>query len=172
MALTQHSLDSGYDVRLRPVPPHAITDVLSSFPRPKYPVLHLQSAAGPSEMAPALEDSPEWQAWNAENTEWNKLCIDAIAQFTLTYGVLDYRKTGTDDPWVRGAPKEWKIPSMMDRYGIEDSEDKLVRWLQFIKYELIITESDEGKVDSVTNMRSSSPGEIDAALVPFDLSSE
>lgn len=173
MPLTIKSLDSEYDVRLRPVPPGAIMDVIASFDRPKYPMLDLQSAAGTSETARALEDSPEWHEWNAKNTEYTKRTNRAITQFMLTYGVLDYRRTGTDDPWKRGAPDEWKVPGDMKQFGIEDSEDKYVRWAQFIKYELIVTVADEDTVDKVTDAQKPvTPKEIDDAIVPFDSSSE
>jgi hypothetical protein len=172
MPLTIASLDSGYDVRLRPVPPYAIHDVIASYPRPKYPMLNLQSDAGPSEIAPALEDSPEWHAWQSDQAEYNQKCTAAIEQFTLTYGVLDYRMTGSEDPWTRGAPADWHVPEIMKQYGITDSDDKYVRWFRFIRYVLVITDADEAQVNAVINQSPNTPEEIDAAVTPFDSSSE
>lgn len=173
MALTIKSLDSGYDVRLRPVPPGAIMDVIASFDRPKYPMLNLQSDAGTSETARALEDSPEWHEWNAKNAEYTKQTNIAIAQFMATYGILDYRKSSTEDKWKRGAPDDWKVPIDMARFGVKDTDDKYVRWAQFIKYELIITVADEEMVDAVTDAQKPvTRKEIDDAMGPFDSSNE
>ena len=172
MKPTEHKLDSGYVVKCRLVPPSAIGDVIASIPRPVYPTVDLKSVDGHIEHAPALEDTPEWSKWQEDNREYNANCAKEIGDFVLVYGVMAYRQQGPEQDWHTKSPSNWHVPTIMHKFGVVDTDDEYVRWLQFIKYELIATDDDRDTVDEATSVKAVTPSEVDAATVPFDSKSE
>lgn len=167
MKTTERILDSGYEIKCRLVPPYATGDVIASIPRPVYPTVDLLSADGHTEHAMALEDTPEWAKWQAENRQYNAKCAKEIGKHLLTYGIVAYREQGSDQEWQSKPPDNWQVPVAMARYGIEATDDQYERWLQFIKYELIVSERDEAVVNDATSAKPLTPTEVDAAIIPF-----
>lgn len=161
-------VSSGAVLRCRPVPPYAMTDVLAAVEEPEYPFIDVKSDAGGSERLPALRDSPEYVAYQKDMRNFRVRQRAIAIEADLNIGVIEWRLPGTDE-FVRMPPDDWKIPAMMSAYGVEPATDAIKRRVQFIKYELIMTENDDDLVMGVIRMsKPVTAEEVEAAAAPFE----
>ena len=142
-------LAGDWEVRVTPVPPHASFRWVKShvqYPdKPPKPVVEMRSpllsADAPPEIATALPDTPEWDAWMVALREWQDQCdkireskADEEMEFSLDYAIVDWRKKGTDDPWCAEPGADWEPRAALLRHNVDVSDD---RRLAFIHYELL-----------------------------------
>ncbi len=162
--MPERTLQSGFTVRTRLVPPHAVAQVGAQFPEPAVPKIAVKSVAGHSELVTAPDDSPEWQAYVKAAEEHKQKARDAEADFTYDYGIEAW-KSGSGE-WQTEPPADWICPSILEEYGIRPSKR---RRADYIRYEILLTNEDIsnvledvlGKSAPITNQ------EVDAALGGF-----
>jgi len=142
-------LAGDWEVRVTPVPPHASFKWVKAhvkYPdKPPKPMVEMRSPLlppdAPAESAPALPDTPEWDAWMLELQNWQEQCdkvreakADEEMEFSLDYAVMDWRKSGTEDPWQSEPAADWEPRSALERHGVDVGDN---RRLAFIHYELL-----------------------------------
>jgi hypothetical protein len=162
------TLESGAVARCRPVPPHATRDVLARIERPDPPYVELESKAGGSERAIALEGTPEWDEFQSAMKEYRRRIMEELGDFMLGYGVVAWKLDGEDGAWSDEPPEGWKMPKAMDYYGVATSDDPWERRLQFIRYGLILTDEDQDAVDRACRIIPVTQEEVKAAMGPFE----
>jgi hypothetical protein len=166
---TDVTLDSGAVVRCRPIPPHSTRAVLSRFKRPTVPNVELKSAAGGSETAVALPETPEWDAFMKEQEAYNEAVRMALDDFMLNYGIVGW-KLDSESEWSTKPPDNWRVPALMSQYGVVDSDDLWEQRLHFIRYGLILTDDDSEKVDRACMIIPVTKEDVATAAIPFDSS--
>lgn len=163
-------LSSGAVVHCRPVPPYMIGSVTAKFTEPAYPYIDESSIAGGSERRPALIGTEQWNRWQSEMKEYRKKMGSAVMDFSLSYGIVDWRFPDMDE-FVKEPPDDWQVPEeLVQLTGERTSSDAAIRRTQFIKFELLLTNEDADKVEAVTT-RPSQPitrEELKDAMSPFD----
>lgn len=161
------SLTNGAAVRCRPVPPHALGPVILSFKEPEFPYVEVKGAAG-VERHPALQGTPEYDAWVLERNAHDLRVSRAVMDFDLEYGIISWKLPGVDE-YTNQVPKDFSVPGIMKRYGVETSDDPYERRLQFIKYALITTSTDDDTVSAVTKAaKPVTAKEVETTLAPFE----
>jgi len=137
-------LSSGYEVKVRPVPPHASVAVMEQYEYPDAPTEKVKSAAGHEEELPAPEDSPEMKAYHAKCNKIYKESKNAAKEFLLDYAVIAWND-GAD--WMTEPPEDWALDPVLIRHGVKPSDNRRV---DFIRYELI---ADNADLDLIYGMR-------------------
>jgi len=166
--MIQVHLSSGITLRCRNVPPYLRDKAFASVPEPEFPMLSLKSAAGGTEKAPALADSPEYEKYQADLAKYRRELRSIAMDFDLAYGVMSWRLPG-EEQFTEEVPEKWKLPGLMAHFGIDvDTEDGYERRLQYIQW-LIGTDDDANKVRMAIGLTLPlEPEEVEAALAPFD----
>lgn len=186
--LQKLTLDNGYLVRCRPVPPHAgLTLYMQAKdrlpPTPEQPMMEAKSVAGHSEQVPAPKGGPEWEAYQlalaAWGTEAAKIQQDDRVRhtnFRLSYCIVDWkpplswskrilRRLLGKDPWQAQPPKDWEFPSALIEYGVAIPSK---RRIDFIHYELLATNRDVEAIMSISiGGADLTEEEVDAAADKF-----
>jgi hypothetical protein len=138
-------LTNGTIVRCRSVPPYATVKVRRAESPPPFPREQIKSAAGGVEEVDALDGSPLVQEWQAEMQAYNRRLQDRTVDFTLDFGVVAWKLSGTD-AFVSEPPEGWELPETLLAYGVEPSERKR---LDYIRYELIANDTDSERINNV-----------------------
>ena len=138
-----------WEVRVTPVPPQASFRWVKAhvqYPdKPPKPMVEMRSPLlgpdAPPETAPALPETPEWDAWILEMQAWQEQCdtmrrdkADEEMDFSLDYAVVDWRRKGSEDEWQSEPADDWQPPPALKRHGISVDDN---RRLAFIHYELL-----------------------------------
>lgn len=157
-------LKSGFTVRTRLVPPHAVAQVGAQFPEPVIPKIAVKSVAGHSEMVAAPDDSPEWQAYVQASNERRQKASDAEADFTYDYGVEAWQNGSGE--WQTEPPSDWIFPPIMERYGLKPGKS---RRADYIRYQLLLSNDDISAVlkDALGATAPIKNSEVDAASGGF-----
>lgn len=162
--MPERILKSGFTVRTRLVPPHAVAQVGAQFPEPAIPKIPIKSVAGHTEMVTAPDDSPEWQAYVMASNERKQKAQDAEADFTYDYGIEAW-KNGTGE-WQTEPPADWAYPSILEEYGIRPSTRKRAN---YIRYQILLTNEDISTVleDALGKTAPITNAEVEAASGGF-----
>jgi hypothetical protein len=151
MSIRIVKLSSGYEVKVRPVPPHASVAVMEQYEYPDAPTEKVQSAAGHTEELPAPKDSSEMKVYQAECNRIYKESKKAAKDFLLDYAVIAWRDSGESDPingeWQYEPSQVWELDPVLIRHGVKPSDNRRV---DFIRYELI---TDNADLDLIYGMR-------------------
>jgi hypothetical protein len=139
---------------------------LTKHKKPKYPFKELKSAAGGSETAPALEDTPEFLEYQDSMDQYRIDQSRLMREFEYNYGIVGW-KDPEEEKWHKEPPEDWTVPEGLRRYGVETSKDPTEFRAQYINYELILTDADRVLVESAIGVGPVSKEDIEAALVPF-----
>lgn len=137
-------LSSGYEVKVRLVPPHASVAVMEQYEYPDAPTEKAQSAAGHQEEFPAPKDSPEMKAYQVECNRIYKESKKAAKEFLLDYAVIEWRD---EISWRTEPHQNWELDPVLVRHGVKPSDNRRV---DFIRYELI---ADNADLDLIYGMR-------------------
>jgi hypothetical protein len=166
---TEITVSNGAVLRCRPVPPYAITDVLFELEEPEYPFIDVRSGdTGGSERLPALRDTPEWIEYQKSLRRFRKRQNSLALEADLNIGIVSWKMPGSDQ-FEQMPPAGWKVPAIMTAYGVESATEETKRRVQFIKYELIMTQDDDDAVMGlIRKSKTISDKEIDAAAAPFE----
>jgi len=166
-------LPSGsFVVRVRPVPPMLVAEVLDDNPElaePPIPLVEVKGATTKS--LPARPGEPEYDEYLAERKRREKLRDAAQSDLTWDYGIVGWKLVGEDE-FETDPPGGWKLPAILKEYGKKPRPGKRGRRVDYIKYALV-TRAKDMEVVQMAMYGMSSPlsrGEVDAAsgLFPGD----
>lgn len=164
--MTEVTLTDGTIVKCRKVPPYAYDDVIASIPRPEYPKVQLKSVDGSVQERPALGGSPELDAFERQMAEYNTCVTLELKYFRLGFGVLAWKRLGASK-FVAYAPKEWTVPEVMKRFGVEPGKDAYERKVQYIMYELVQGDADDKLLTGAIEDKPITRKEVATASTPL-----
>jgi len=144
MAIRVVKLSSGYEVKVRPVPPHASVAVMEQYEYPDAPTERVESAAGHTEELPVPKDSPEMKVYQAECKRIYTESKKTAKKFLLDYAVVEWKD---EIGWRTEPHQDWTLDPVLVRHGVKPSDNRRV---DFIRYELI---ADNADLDLIYGMR-------------------
>jgi hypothetical protein len=147
--LTEKTLSSGYEVRLRPVPPLARGEMLdmSKYVHPTMPMQEVRTGKDKAtvEYVAYGANHPEMIAWRRECDRLDQQLYDDSREFSYSYGLHSWRSDGSK--WTTAPSEDWEIdPAFVKLLG--DGTD-YERRLAFIKTELVLSPDDLNTVNEV-----------------------
>jgi hypothetical protein len=142
----EKKLSSGWEVRLRPVPPLAQSAVLdmSKYVHPPAPMQEVKTGKDKKsvEYVSYGPNHPEMIAWHRECGRLDQRQFEDGTEFSYSYGVHSWREDGGE--WLTKPPKDWEIdPAFV---SMLQDDDEFHRRLAFIKTELILSPDDLAEV--------------------------
>lgn len=166
--LKELSLDSGYVVRCRPVPPLLTQGVMtkSEYQYPAPPTIDVSVQKGrATETVPAPTDSPEMEEFIREFNKVEEARNNAAQRFTFSYGCVEWKEEG-EERFLKHPPKGWNPDTVMKDVFGEDASRRDI----FIMGVLIATTGDLEKIQRAimpSERELISGGEVEAAADSF-----
>lgn len=139
----EFALPSGMAVvRVRPIPPMMISDVMADNPDLIEPEIPLVKIGGIGEKwVPARTGQPEYEEWVRARKAVEKLRDQVHADHTWDYGVAEW-KYPVGEEFSSVPPKTWKFPEWLKNHGKKPRHGVKGKRIDFIRYTLIRTNAD------------------------------
>lgn len=129
-------------VRVRPIPPMMIADVMADNPNLVDPPIPLVKVGGVTEKwLPARAGQPEYEEWVQQRRGLEMLRGQVQSDHMWDYGVPEW-KYPTDEKFSKEPPKAWKFPQWMKSHGKKPRSGKTGRRIDFVRYTLFQTNRD------------------------------
>lgn len=158
--LVEKKLSSGWEVRVRPVPPLAGAEVLdmSRYIHPPVPMQEVETKVS-TEYVSYAASHPEMWEWRQKCEKLDEQQFEDKKAFAYHYGVHSWRRDGKK--WLTEPPEGWEVDSAFVKLLYDGSA--LYRRLAFIKTELALSPDDVTKIQEVIySIRSVSSDDMDA----------
>jgi len=168
MEITEIVLQDGTKVRVRPVPPGYVTDVLVARPDladPPVPLIEEEGIGG-KKTFPARSGQVQFEEWQIEKDKREAERDNLSRAFLWDYGVVSWRLQGKG-AWKEWPPDDWEIPAMLQEYGVKPREGKRGRRVDYIQ---TLFKSNEDTFKALGVMHSQdylTKEEVDAAEASF-----
>lgn len=147
---TEVVLSDGTVVRARSVPPLMVNDIVTRNPElrdPPLPMVTIEGVAG-SETVAAREGEAEYIAWITARDEIEAKRREVQDDFTWAYGVISWKRSGTEK-FMSQPPPKWKVDPIMAEFGCVPRNGNVGRRIDYIKYELLNNTEDTFLVQKV-----------------------
>lgn len=139
-------------VRVRPIPPMMIADVMADNPDlvdPPIPLVEVKGKTTPDKWLPARAGQPEYEEWVRERDRLKILRSQVQTDHTWDYGVVEWKRPVDAKEFTNQPPKAWRFPQWMKEQGRKPRTGKTGRRVDFIRYTLIQTTHDMEAVQIV-----------------------
>jgi len=130
-------------VRVRPIPPMMIADVMADNPDLVDPPIPLVKVSGVTEKwLPARAGQSEYEEWVRERKGIEVLRARVQTDHTWDYGVVEWKYPADAEEFSAEPPKAWKFPQWLKDRGKKARPGRIGRRVDFIRYSLIQTTGD------------------------------
>lgn len=132
-------------VRVRPIPPMMVSDVMADNPDlvdPPIPLVEVKGKTTPDKFLPARAGEPEYEEWVRQRDELKVLRSQVQSDHTWDLGMVEWKRPADVDEFTNHPPKAWRFPQWMRDRGRKPRSGKIGRRVDFIRYTLIATGKD------------------------------